>query len=308
METLEDAFEYDHALVFGIGGSGDIVGSIPTARLLERHGVETTLGGIAWEPAPRDPVVGPRRFDEIENLEPLSDTVGLATGETRIRDGIPFAETHIAAHYGEPVVLIDITHGADGMISGLEEACATTGIDVIIGTDSGGDALARGDEPGLRSPVSDALGLATLDEIDVPSCLGVFGYGSDGELTIDELEAGIARAAERGGFLGSWGLTRRVVKELQPILDAVSTEASRLPVEAAQGDIGERTIRGGEVSLTLTPSSTVTFYFEPSAVTATSELVSHVHGKPDLDAVRESFSRAGFVTEFDLERARLESQ
>lgn len=45
METIEEAFKHERALVFGIGGSGDIVGSIPTARLLELHGVEVSIGG-----------------------------------------------------------------------------------------------------------------------------------------------------------------------------------------------------------------------------------------------------------------------
>lgn len=305
MESVEDAFDREHALVFGIGGSGDVVGAIPTARLLEGHGVEVTLGGIPWEPAPQDPVVGPRSFDEIEHVERVSDTVGLATGDTRTHDGIAFTETHVAAHYDQPVALVDITRGAEGMIDGIDEACGALDIDLVVGTDSGGDVLARGDEPGLRSPVTDGLGLVALDGITTESMLGVFGYGSDGELAPDELDAGVARAAERDGLLGAWGLTPRVRTEMEGVLEVVSTEASRLPVEASRGAVGERTIRGGEVSLRLTPPSVVTFYFDPAAVAATSELAGYVRGSRSLDEIRDAFEDAGVTTEFEREEHRL---
>ncbi|MDY6764532.1 MAG: DUF1152 domain-containing protein, partial [Halobacteria archaeon] len=154
METLEDAFNCDKALVFGIGGSGDIVGSIPTARLLELHGLNVILGGVAWEPTPRDPKVGPRSLDEIQNIEMISETVGLATGETRTHDGVEFTESKVAAYYAENTALIDITRGAEGTIQGLDEACDEMEIDLVVGTDSGGDILAKGNEEGLRSPLA----------------------------------------------------------------------------------------------------------------------------------------------------------
>ena len=36
------------AILLGIGGGGDIVGTIPTARLLEMFGIECVLGGLPW--------------------------------------------------------------------------------------------------------------------------------------------------------------------------------------------------------------------------------------------------------------------
>ncbi|TDI91579.1 MAG: DUF1152 domain-containing protein, partial [Candidatus Dadabacteria bacterium] len=37
------------ALLIGIGGGGDIVGTIPTADLLGLFGVECIFGGLSWE-------------------------------------------------------------------------------------------------------------------------------------------------------------------------------------------------------------------------------------------------------------------
>lgn len=194
------------------------------------------------------------------------------------------------------------------MIDGLTEACRKVGIDLVIGTDSGGDVLARGDEPGLRSPITDGLGLVTLDELDIDTCLGVFGYGSDGELTIDELEAGIERTAKRGGLFGGWAMTPRIRANMEAVLEQVTTEASRLPVEAMHGNLGERAIRDGDVSVHLTPPSVVTFYFDPTIVAATSQIVPYIYDSRDLADLRASFAQAGFVTEFEREQERLESE
>ena len=307
MQTLEEAFDHDRALVWGIGGSGDVVGAIPTARLLDSFGVEAILGGVAWEPAPEDPIVGPRPFEEVTGLEKVTATVGWATPETETIDGVPFSESRVADVLDERVILIDSSKGIGPMIDGMEAACEQLDIDLVIGTDSGGDALARGDEPGLQSPVSDAMGLVTLEALGVETVLGVFGFGSDGELTIDELNAGIARAAERDGLLGAWGITPRIRDEMEAVLETVQTEASRLPVEAARGAWGPRDIRGGNRSLALTPASTITYYFQPESVAGSSMLVEPVRDAAAIDDIVQAFADRGLTTEFELEAGRLEN-
>jgi hypothetical protein len=302
METLESAFDATRALVFGGGGGGDVVGAVPTARLLERHGVDVLLGGIPWERFVVDPTVGPRSFDELTHVERVNDVVALATGETRTHDGVEFAETRVARHYDEEVALVDVSGGVAGLAEGLDDACRRLDVDLVVGTDSGGDVLAAGDEDGLRSPLIDAIVLAALTRVDVDACLGVFGYGSDGELTPAEIDDGIARAARRDGYLGAWGLTPRVVDELDDLLAEVTTEASRLPVEAARGALGGTEIRNGTRTVPLSPASAVTFYLAPSAVAATSGLASHVQASESLDAAHESLRRAGYETELDYER------
>lgn len=302
METLEALFEKNRALVFGVGGCGDIVSTIPTARLLESHGVEVVLGGVAWERVVVDPQPGPRHLDDIEGIERLNDAVALATGETRTSDGIEFAETQVARHYGDEVVLIDIGGGARGVTTGLDDACDRLDIDLVVGTDAGGDVLARGDEPGIRSPLTDAIMLAALSSMEMDTCLGMYGYGSDGELTLEEISDAVARAARRDGLLGSWGLTPRIVDELDTLLELVTTEASRLPVDVAHGQLGDATIREGARSVELTPASTVTFYFDPAAVAATSNLDDLVRETTSFEAAQEALAEAGYDTELDLER------
>ena len=306
VETLEDCFEVDSALVFGVGGSGDVVGSVPTARLLEDRGVDVTLGGLAWEPVPHDSVAGPRSLDEVTDLRRIGEHVGLVSEASATEDGLEFTETRVARHYDEELLLIGMDGGVEGMREGLEAACDELDVDLVVGVDAGGDVLARGDEPGLRSPLTDGYGIVAHEALSRPAVLGVYGYGSDGELALDELEAAIGRVAERDGLLGAWGLTRRVREELSELLERVDTQASRLPNEAARGALGERTIRGGEVSLELTPPSTVTFYFDPAAVAAQSDVATRIRGSASLDEATVALREAGYTTEFEIERRRLE--
>jgi hypothetical protein len=307
MDSLETLFDYESALVFGLGGSGDIVGSVPTARLLETHGLDVLLGGITWEPVPKDDRPGPRSLDEVTNFETISETVGLATRDTHTQDGLEFTETVVARYLADEIALIDISNGLTAVVEGIDAACDRLDIDLVVGVDAGGDVLASGEEPGIRSPVTDGIGLVALAELQTDTCLGVFGYGSDGELTLDELEAGIAHAAERDGLLGAWGITPHIRTELEDLLTYVETEASRVPIEAARGEFGQRTIRDGEVSVRMTPASTVTFYFDAAAVAATSSIASRIQGTDTLDEAISTLQAVDLQTEFETERQRLES-
>jgi hypothetical protein len=306
IESLEDAFDCDRALVFGIGGGGDVVGTVPTARLLERHGVDVILGGIPWERAILDPTPGPFPLADLNPLEGVSDTVGLATAATRSVDGVDFAESQVAAHYDEAVAMVDITPGPATVAAGIAAACDALDLDLVVGVDAGGDALARGHEPGIRSPIADAIGVATLDALSTPSMLGVYGWGSDGELTQSELEGALAAVADRGGLLGAWGLTPQTVSALEGLLETVETEASRLPVEAARGGLGKRTIRDGTRTLHLTAASTVTYYLDPGAVAAVSDPVARVGDAESLDAAHRALRDADYVTELAIERGEVD--
>lgn len=306
IDSLEDAFDADRALAYGIGGGGDVVGTVPTARLLERHGVDVLLGGIPWERDVVDPTPGPFSLAEIDPVERISDTVGLATGTTRSTEGLQFAESQVAEHFDEDVALVDITGGPAAVATGMEAACSALDIDLVVGVDAGGDALARGQEPGLRSPIADSIGVAALERLSMPTMLGVYGWGSDGELEPAELEQSLAEIAAEGGLLGAWGLTPQTIAAMQGLLDVVQTEASRLPVDAARGGLGERTIRDGSRTLRLTAASTVTYYLDPGRVAAGSDPVARVRDAESLEAAHEALREAGYVTELAIERGEVD--
>ena len=46
---LKSFSKYKKALVIGIGGGADIVGTIPTKFFLESNGINCQLAGLPWE-------------------------------------------------------------------------------------------------------------------------------------------------------------------------------------------------------------------------------------------------------------------
>lgn len=296
--------ESEKALVIGIGGGGDIVGTIPTEGLLKLFNIECVLGGLAWERSVIDPVPGPRKFDEIKNCRKLHDHVWYANPSTVTEGGVMFAESGVAKVLGRETLLVDINSGPKGVAEGLVNAAEVLGADLIVGVDVGGDAISRGFEEGLASPLADSIMVAALKQIekDIPAVLGIFGFGSDGELTFSELEQSVSEIAKNGGLLGSWGMTRSSLDTLKKLIEVVPTEASRLPVECAEGAMGERFIRSGTRKVELTPLSTMTLYFSPSVVYETvSKSARAVADCASIDEANEALHNIGLHTELDLE-------
>ncbi|MEO6859768.1 MAG: DUF1152 domain-containing protein, partial [Solirubrobacteraceae bacterium] len=179
-------------LVIGMGGGGDVVGALASAEFSRLYdGAEPIIGGLTWERRPIDPVPGPRRVEEIVDAEPLADGVLLAGPSTRVREReVYFGESRMAAFLKEPTVLVAIDAGPAQIAAGLAAAGERLGADLILFVDVGGDVLARGDEPGLRSPLCDAVMLAAAAQLaqdGVSVLLGIFGIGCDAELTNQEV-------------------------------------------------------------------------------------------------------------------------
>lgn len=304
--TPETLAESDRVFVFGIGGGGDIVGAIPTARLTELLGTEVLLGGVAWEPVPRDVQVGPRSLAELTDIEKVAPRIARVTPNTRTVDDTTIAEAMLCSAIEDPVYVLDMSAGLEALVASLSTFCDDYDIDAVVGVDAGGDALAIGTEPGLKSPISDAVGLAALNELAVPTMLGVIGYGSDGELSGTELDRAVAALATDGGTLGAWGLTRAILTELEEILEVVDTEASAIPVAAFRGVRGTRQIRDGDRSVNITGLAPITLYFDPEAVARRSEIVPIVRAAETLDQIDEMLRDRGIQTEFQTAAERLD--
>jgi len=309
IQSLEDLIRSSsHALVIGVGGGGDVVGALATARFVEFCGLDFTLGGLSWERYVYDPVPGPRSLDEIENVKLIHPRMGFANPQTKTRYDVYFAESKMAEVLGRDVLLVDINGGVKGVVDGLELVLKESNTDLLIGLDVGGDSLAQGGEKGLRSPLADSVMLAACAELEkrgVKTLWGVFGYGSDGELTTDELEKALSMVAKAGGFLGAWALTPKIVAEMQEVIKRVNTEASAIPVECALGAWGEKMIRLEERTVKLTPLTALTFFLSPSVVFQTlSRPAQALAGSTTLEEADEALHAIGLKTELDLERER----
>src|SRR5262249_43784814 len=177
------------------------------------------LGGVAGERSPIDPRPGPRSLEEIRGGRPCGSSAVLTDGGTTSIDGVEFSESKMAAHLGRPVLLLDITRGPSALAAGLAQAAIELGCDALVLLDVGGDVLAHRDEPGLASPLCDAVVLSAGMILARSSARGsqggwgseliaaVYGPGCDGELTPDEVLERITQLQDAGALLGAWGLT-----------------------------------------------------------------------------------------------------
>ena len=139
--------------------------------------------------------------------------------------------------------------------------------------------------------------------------LGVFGYGSDGELAPQEIERALSLVAEAGGFLGGWALTPKIVEELKRVVETVHTEASAIPLLCAEGAWGEKSIRGDGRKVRLTPLTTLTFFVSPLVVLeALSRPGRAVASSTSLEQANEAIHALGMRTELDLERERYDQE
>jgi hypothetical protein len=286
-----------------------VVGALAVAQAARARGAEIVVGGTTWERLAVDPLPGPRRLDELSDLEPLTAAAALARPGTRGPNGVRPAEARMAELLGAPVLLVDPNPGPDAVGDALAGAARHLGCDLVLLVDVGGDVLAHGDEPGLASPLCDAVLLAGAER---PAAAGlrvagaVFGPGCDGELTPDELLARLAEVAAAGGLLGAWGLTPEALAVAEPAAAAIPTEASAQALACARGALGEAEIRGGRRRVPRSPLGAVTFFFDPAAAVASAARAARaVAGARDLNDADARLRAVGITSElaFELEAA-----
>lgn len=306
--SLEDLLRAStRVLVVGVGGGGDVVGALATARFLEFLGLQFTLGGVSWERAEYDPVPGPRKLAEVRNVRVLHPYAWMANADSQTDTGAFFAESRMAAALKQEVLLVDINGGVEGIVHSVEIALKELNADLLMGIDVGGDSLADGREPGLRSPLADSIMLAAWAELERRgwrTIWGVFGYGSDGELTVDEIEAALTQVAGAGGLLGTWSLTPKIAAELEQVVKTVPTEASAVPLQCFRGATGTKKIRGGTRTLKLTPLTALTFFMSPMKLYETlSRPAQAVRQSASLEEANDALHAIDIRTELDFERS-----
>lgn len=295
------------AMLIGIGGGGDVVGTLPTAGLLELFDIEYVLAGLPWERSVVDPVPGPRKYSEVVNSKKVNEGVWTCSKDTATNTGVLFAESGISKVFDKDTLLIDATIGAEKISACLTDAAEKLGIDLIVGIDVGGDAIAVGTEKGILSPLADSTMIAALYKTRkrIETFMGMFGFGSDGELTLPELESSLALIARNKGILGSWGITQKTLDIMNRVIEVVPTEASRSPVRYAEGNFKATTIRSGTVNVDLNYSSTSTIYIDVEVMyEKVSALSRAVADSENIMESKRILNVMGIRTEFDIEEER----
>ena len=163
----------------------------------------------------------------------------------------------------------------------------------------GGDVLAHGDEPGLASPLADAVLLACARFLRTPAVGAVFGAGCDGELTPRE----VRERLDEVGTLGVDRLDEAQLDRVEAVAREVPTEASAMALRCARGERGEVTIRQGRRTVSLTELGGVVAWFDPSrAMQTAARLATAVADAYSLEEADALLEARGIRTELAYER------
>lgn len=248
----------------------------------------------AWDRLLVDPVPGPRGPDNFTGLERLTPAVWAVPADARPIAPAGSTLPRLAAELPHTFALIDPHHGAEGVTRQLEELVSHLSPDSIDLLDVGGDILARGDEPTLKSPLADALTLAACCQVNAPVRLLVAGPGLDGELPLNDVR----------GMLGPLihTFTAKDVESVSSVLEWHPSEATGMLAATAQGVRGTCEVRDAGLPVELTDESPTVHQVDLDEALSRNELARAVLTTETLDEV-ETYSReiCGY-SEIDYER------
>ncbi len=333
-KKLLGQFSGKTVLVVGIGGGGDVVGTLPTCFDLERQGATAIPAGLTWKRIVHDPRGRPRQISEFKNATVFNDLIAEVGPNTITNDKIAHVEARVSSALGgRPVVMLDITPGSAALSDRLADYCERRSIDAVIGLDAGGDVLCEGSEPTLESPICDQLLVAALSELP-DTLLGVFGFGSDGEMPLEYIRPRFAGLRQMDAYLGALPIESADIPLMQQVLESAPTEASRLPISIAQGlspdrlqeilrllnssepnlnaAIGEESLqsmRSGHRTAHLSDLSATTMFFKMLPVFRSSQFGKLWDATADIDGIAVILKAAGITTEFtEAERTAILAQ
>ncbi|WP_050997039.1 MULTISPECIES: DUF1152 domain-containing protein [Frankia] len=287
-------------LLVAAGGGGDALAAVVIHRALRPEDAPPTVLTYAWERLRVDPLPGPRGPDGFVGLVPAGRfTWQITPGSDTVPSGLSMLP-RLAAEVPARLLLIDPTGGARGMHRQLAEQVTMTGADAVWVVDVGGDVVARGDEPGLRSPFADGLALAACVGLPVPVEVLIAGPGLDGELPEAEV---IARVEELGGHL--WG--RLTGEQATPAADVLvwhPSEATALLTAAAMGVRGRVEIRDNGTPIDLTDHSADIYGVRVNGLTGNTLHVRALAETETLTQAEEVIRRLCGSSEIDYERQK----
>ncbi|CAM5677681.1 hypothetical protein SGLAM104S_04386 [Streptomyces glaucescens] len=170
-------------LIVAAGGGGDAVAAAMLHAALYGDEDQAVILTYAWDRLLIDPLPGPRGADSFTGLEPVTQSVWSVPAEAQPIAPAGSTLPRLATELPHTLALLDPHHGAEGITRQLEELVSHLAPALIDLLDVGGDILAQGDEPTLKSPLADALTLAACCQVNAPIRLLVAGPGLDGEIS-----------------------------------------------------------------------------------------------------------------------------
>ncbi|WP_329366048.1 DUF1152 domain-containing protein [Streptomyces sp. NBC_01483] len=281
-------------LIVAAGGGGDAVAAAMLDAALYGDEDQAVILTYAWDRLLIDPLPGPRRPADFTGLERLTPVVWAVPAQARPIAPAGSTLPRLAAELPHTFALLDPYQGAEGLTHQIEELVSHLEPESVDLLDVGGDILARGDEPTLKSPLADALTLAACCQVNAPVRLLVAGPGLDGELPPEDV------ATLLGPVVHTF--TARDADAITSVLQWHPSEATGVLAATARGVRGTCEIRDAGLPVPLTDESPTVHEVDLDDAVSRNQLARAIMATAHLDEV-EAYSReiCGY-SEIDYER------
>ncbi|MEU6329419.1 DUF1152 domain-containing protein [Streptomyces sp. NPDC047049] len=283
-------------LIVAAGGGGDAVAAAMLDAALYGGETPAVVLTYAWDRLLIDPVPGPRGPANFTGLRPLTRSVQAVPPDARPVPPAGSTLPRLAAELPQTFALIDPHHGAEGMVRQLEELVQHLEPDTVDLLDVGGDILAQGDEPTLRSPLADALTLAACCELNYPVRLLVAGPGLDGELPPDVLRDRLGPVALT--------LTAEHVTPVSSVLEWHPSEATAMLAATTRGARGLCEARDAGLPVALTDTGPLVYEVDLDEALNRNQLARAILATENLHQVEQHSREICGFSEIDHERTK----
>ncbi|MFF0066775.1 DUF1152 domain-containing protein [Streptomyces sp. NPDC005279] len=283
-------------LIVAAGGGGDAVAAAMLDAVLYGGWSPAVILTYAWDRLLIDPVPGPRGPTNFTGLRPLTRSVQAVPADAKPVAPAGSTLPRLAAELPHTFALIDPHHGAEGIIRQLEELTDHLAPESIDLLDVGGDILAKGDEPTLRSPLADALTLAACCQVNAPVRLLVAGPGLDGELSADDLR----------DRMGPSVLTLKAehVEPVSSVLEWHPSEATAMFAATARGVRGLCEVRDTGLPVPLTDEGPTVHEADLDDALNCNQLARAILETETLDEAEQHSREICGYSEIDYERKK----
>ena len=123
--------------------------------------------------------------------------------DARLDGRIPY-EAIYADHFGSESFVLSLRGGGVGVAEGMRAVVEHARAEIVITVDVGSDTLSTGHETRpVHTALADHLTLAGLLGQSVKTFFGLAGYGCDGEMDLEEVDANFSKVLAANGLRGA---------------------------------------------------------------------------------------------------------
>jgi hypothetical protein len=286
-------------LLVAAGGGGDAIAAAILHRALDTSTARPAIATYSWDRLLIDPLPGPRDPTAFTGLKRVGEHNYRITPDTTVIAPAGSTLPRLATELDADLYLLDPRGGVAGLARQLDELTDALDTKCVTIIDVGGDILAHGDEPTLRSPLADSLVLAATDPLDHAQAL-VTGAGIDGELP----ESLVRERYDQLGAQLVHSLSSADVHPFRPLFDWHPSEATGLLCAAAAGIRGTAEIRDQGLPVTLSDHTAEVHALPAHRITEINQLAQQLRPTDSLEAAENAVRAAGRQSEIDYERRK----